>query len=333
MALRLLECYYPNKKNQNIKTLLKDIDVIDVKQDEISDKLMQSKILIPADKTDTVIEILDKAFSKSKDYRLIILPVEAAVPRPENNEKKERKKSEDKKQERISIEEIYEDVCGEISTFSKSFFALSILASIVAAIGILYNNVAVIIGSMVIAPLLNPSMALSLGITLADTKLIKKAILISFLGFSLAVLIGFIFGLLLIIDPSSPEIASRTDLSLMYVILAFSGGIAGSLSITRGLSEALVGVMVAVALLPPLVTSGLLLGSNYITYAIGALLLFFVNFVCINLAGVLTFAVQGVNPRKWWEKKKAKKTVWKAILSWIFLLCILLIMIVIYQYF
>ncbi len=334
MALRLLEVYHPSDKENNIEELLKDIEIIDIKQEKKSKKQLLTRIVLPADKTDSVIDILEKKFSDSDKFRIIILSAEAVVPRPELEEEKEKKEEkEEKDTKRISVEEIYNDVCGEVSSFSKTYFVLIILASIVAAIGILYDNVAVVIGSMVIAPLLNPSMALSLGITLADSKLIRRSIVISFLGFLIAIIIGLVFGLLFKVDPATPEILSRTNLSLMYVFLAFSGGIAGSLSVTRGVSQALVGVMVAVALLPPIVTSGLLLGSNYYNESVGAFLLFLVNLVCINFAGVITFVIQGVNPRTWWEKKEAKKTVWRAIILWIFLLLILILLIVLYQYY
>lgn len=331
MALRLLEVYHPYDKEKDIKKLLKDIEIIELKQEKKSKKEGRSRILLSADKTDTVIDILEKKFSDSDTFRVIILPVEASIPRVDMEGKKEENNKEQNK-ERISVDEIYEDVCGEVSTFSKTYFILIILASVVAAIGILYDNLAVIIGSMVIAPLLNPSMALSLGITLAESELIRRAILISFLGFLVAICMGVIFGLLFEVDPSAPEILSRTDLSLMYVILAFSCGVAGSISVTRGVSEALVGVMVAVALLPPIVAGGLLLGSGYFTDSIGAFLLFSVNLVCINLASMVTFVIQGVNPRTWWKKKKAEKTVWKALVLWISLLLALVLMIILYQY-
>ncbi len=332
MVLRLLEVYHPEDKKRDIRKLLKDIEIISFKEEKKSKKEILSRILISADKTDAVLEILEKEFSDSDIFNVIILPAEAVLPRPEIKEEKEDKNKDEKGKERISIEEIYDDVSGDVSSFSKTFFAMIILASIVAAIGILYNNVAVVIGSMVIAPMLHPSMALSLGITLADSKLIRKAAIISFLGFFIAFIIGLSFGLLFEVDPSSPEILSRTEVNLMFVILAFSSGIAGSLSVTRGVSEALVGVMTAVALLPPLVISGLLISSQFFYCSIGAGLLFLVNLVCINLAGVLTFFVQGINPKSWWEKKKAKNMVWKAIILWAMLLTILVLMIILYQY-
>jgi uncharacterized membrane protein len=65
--------------------------------------------------------------------------------------------------------------------------------------------------------------------------------------------------------------------------------------------------MVAVALLPPLVTSGLLLGGGQPALAMGALSLFLMNLICVNLAGVTTFLVQGIRPATWWEKDRAVK--------------------------
>ncbi|MBS3773174.1 MAG: TIGR00341 family protein, partial [Candidatus Thermoplasmatota archaeon] len=149
--------------------------------------------------------------------------------------------------------------------------------------------------------------------------------------------IGVLFGLLasmvsgLSVDPTAAVIASRVDINLMYVLLAFSAGVAGSLSVTRGVAQALVGVMVAVALLPPIVAGGLLLGSQLWADAAGALLLFGVNVVCINLAGVTTFLAQGINPRSWWEQKKARRTTMTALLIWLTVLATLIVLILLYE--
>ena len=90
-----------------------------------------------------------------------------------------------------------------------------------------------------------------------------------------------------------------------------------------GVAEALVGVMVAVALLPPLVAAGLLLGAGYWLNATGALLLVFVNIVSINLSGVITFILKGIQPKNWWEAESAKKAVRIAITVWLILLILL----------
>lgn len=329
MMLRLLEVSHPPKKIEDIQELLKDITIIDMRQEKITDKEFFTRILLPADESDDALDILQKQFSKSEHFHILIIPVEASIPRPEIEEVKEKKRKE-KVSERISIEELYQDMIGGAKA-SKIYYALIILASIVASIGLIYDNVAVVIGSMVIAPLITSSMALSLATTLADGQLARRAVFTSFSGYFTAFIIGIMFGIIFTVDVTVPEILSRINLNLMYILVALSAGIAGSLSITKGVAQPLVGVMVSVALLPPIVTSGLLFGSQYWTEAIGAFLLSSVNVVSINLAGVVTFVVQGVNPKTWWEKKKAKKTVWTAVTIWVSLLFILIALILSYQ--
>ena len=310
---RLLHVYYPCG---DIEKILKKFEVEIWK--ERHGKECFAKILLPAEKSEDVINTLERHFSKYEGFRIIILPVEATVPREEKNEKKEGEK------ERLSSEEIYEDLMEE-AKFSFSFLALVILAAITASIGILYNNVAIIIGSMVIAPLLAPNMALALAATLADSKLAKHAIITSFIGYGIAIFIGFIFGLIFKND------VNIQNLGHIYLLLAFSAGIAGAISITKGVIETLVGVMVAVALLPPIVASGILMGQCHVLAAVGMLLAFSINVVGTNLAAVLTFLVQGISPRTWWEKKKAKKTSWLFITIWLSILLALVILIYFYE--
>jgi uncharacterized hydrophobic protein (TIGR00341 family) len=126
------------------------------------------------------------------------------------------------------------------------------------------------------------------------------------------------------IDVTVPAIQSRTQVSGGDIILALSAGCAGVLAFTTGAPSALIGVMVAVALLPPFAAFGLLLASGEFEAAGRALLLVATNVICVNLAGVLTFFVQGVRPRSWWEAEKAKRATRVAIGVWSCLLLVLI---------
>ena len=307
---RLLEVIYPC---EDIEEILKKYDV-EIWKERHGKKCM-ARILVKAEESEDVLNALQKHFSKYEDFRIIILPVEATIPREEDKEEKK---------ERISTEEIYEGLM-EKAKLSYSYLALVILAAITASIGILYNNVAIVIGSMVIAPLLAPNMALALAAMLADSKLAKNAIITSLIGYIAAILIGFIFGLLF---HNEIHIA---NLSHVYLLLAFSAGIAGAISITKGSNEALIGVMVAVALLPPIVETGILLGQNKIISSISSFLIFSINVVGINLAAILTFLAEGISPRTWWMKKKAKKTIWLFISIWLLIMLALIILIYFYE--
>ena len=84
--------------------------------------------------------------------------------------------------------------------------------------------------------------------------------------------------------------------------------------------------MVSVALIPPLVVFGLLLGSGNFLLALQAMELVAINMICINLAGVFTFLLQGVRPLNWWEASKAKKATRYAIIIWVCMLILLSIL-------
>jgi uncharacterized hydrophobic protein (TIGR00341 family) len=194
----------------------------------------------------------------------------------------------------------------------------------VAAIGLVNDNVAVVIGAMVIAPLLGPNMALALATTLGDFSLVKSSLKANVSGLLMAVSLSIILGVWLQVDPSSQQIASRTHVALMDVVLALSAGIAGTLAFTAGAPAALIGVMVAVALMPPLVTVGLMIGSGHLVLALDASWLLLTNIICINLAAVATFWVQGVRPTTWWEVALARRATIISVTSSLLLLAALL---------
>ena len=120
---------------------------------------------------------------------------------------------------------------------------------------------------------------------------------------------------------------SRTEVALDSVALALASGAAAALSLTTGLSSVLVGVMVAVALLPPAATLGLMLGYGHTGLALDAGLLLAVNVVCVNLASKIVFDFKGIRPRTWLEKEKAKHAKVVYILGWLVTLSILMFVI------
>jgi len=243
----------------------------------------------------------------------VLFPVEAILPRPEMSgsrgqdlEDSDSDGSESVDESgRVSREELYHDITDSLGV-NRIFVAMTVLASIVAAVGLIRDDVAVIIGAMVIAPLLAPNVALSLAVTLGDLKLMRSALWASAVGLSLTLLVSLLVGVMFEIDPDVPAIASRTNLGLGDLALALAAGSAGTFAFTRGLSGAVIGVMVAVALMPPMVVFGMLLGDGETYQAMGALVLVAANIVCINLSGVTTFLLQGVRPRTWWEEERAR---------------------------
>jgi len=337
VALRLIEMVVPEGFAKEVKDLLKDQNVLDVWEEIIAGNQARIKVLLLTKETQAVLDLLEKHFYKREDTRIILLPVEASIPRSEPEEKPplsphdtEPEKKPVKKTARISREELYNDI-EKMTRFSWVFIVLIILASVVASVGILRNNVVFIIGAMVIAPVLGPNVGLSLGTTLGDINLSRRAIETITTGILTALAFSIAIGLVFKVNPDIPELISRTRVNFGDIALALAAGSAAALSLTTGLLSALIGVMVAVALLPPLVTLGMLVGSGHWKLALGSLLLFLINLICINLAGVVTFLAQGIRPLTWWEADRAKRSTQIAIFLWTSLLVLLAVLILFAQ--
>ena len=223
-------------------------------------------------------------------------------------------------------EELYNSI-GNNARLNQTYLLLIFLSTIVVAIGLLKDNVAVVIGAMVIAPLLGPNLAMALGTALGDTDLMWKAFKTGLAGMSLALVLSILIGIFWPLNIESRELLARTYVGLDSAVLAMASGAAAVISLTSGIPSILVGVMVAVALLPPAATMGLMLGAGQTDLAYGAAFLLAVNIVAINLSAKLGFLIQGIKPRTWLEKKKAKQSMQSYIIIWILTLAALLFVI------
>jgi len=327
MNLRLIEVFLPEEDAQKVPELLRDYSLVGIWQTNLYNHQNLVKILLYGAEAETAIDRLANHFSQVDGFRIILLSVEASIPRPllYPEIRAELKEQElDTQRSRINRQELYEDVSATV-ILSWTHNLMVLLSTVIAAIGLLRDDGTIIIGSMVIAPLLGPNMALSLATTLGDTTLALRAVKIGAVGISVAFSFSVLIGYFFTVSPEIPEIASRTRVSGSDVILAFAAGMAGALSLTSGVSNAIVGVMVAVALLPPLVTLGMLIGSGYWQVAVGSMLLLLTNLICLNLAGLITFSVQKIRPRKWQEADFAQKVRHTAFWIWFVLLSALML--------
>ena len=316
MALRLIELVVPQDSSGKIEQLLKGRQILDQKRLPLSDKEVLVRILLRADATEEILDLLEKQFLNQIDTRVLIIPVEGIWPLEEEQKPPSNKK---KPPERIDREELYANIL-DAARCSKTYLMMILLSTIVAALGLYTNNVTVIIGAMVIAPMLGPNMALSLGTTLGDLSLIRHALWTGVVGIALAAALSILLGLILHVSPSSHESLLRTHVGINDFAIALAAGSAGSLAFTTGLSATLIGVMVSLAVLPSLVTFGLFLGSGEPALAFGALLLFAMNIIFVNLAGIVTFLIKGIHPASWWEKDRAIKATRIAIALWVLVL-------------
>jgi uncharacterized hydrophobic protein (TIGR00271 family) len=177
------------------------------------------------------------------------------------------------------------------------FFVLIGFAAAVAALGLLMNSPAVIIGAMLIAPLMSAIFGVSLGIVQGDGRLLWQAAGTTLRGAGLAIVVGILVRILIPADAPTGELLSYTQPTLMDLLVALVSGAAGAYAqCRRNVLGALAGVGIAVSLVPPLATTGigLVLGSTAI--AGGALLMFLTNLLAITAAGSVVFLLLGFRP-------------------------------------
>ncbi|MDH5544810.1 MAG: TIGR00341 family protein [Gammaproteobacteria bacterium] len=318
--MKIIEVVANESYNIAITGIAEHFHVVDYWQGPIGkDDRRACRILVEAENAQPVLDALQGLLAKSEDYRIVIIQPEVSLPR--------RKKDEDAepspKGTSTSREELYNNV-EKNARLDSNFLILVFFSTIVAAIGLIEDNVAVVIGAMVIAPLLGPNLALALGTALGDGELIRKALVTNLGGLTVATLLSISIALLWPVDLESSELHARTVVGLDSVALALASGAAAVLSLTTGLSSVLVGVMVAVALLPPTATFGLMVGSQQWDQALGALILLAVNIVCVNLSAKLVFLYRGIRPRTWLEKRRARQSMWLYIIVWLLSLGLLI---------
>lgn len=284
------------------------------------DGLQTMRLLVGDDKIQEVLDALQTLLSAEPLAKIVVLPVEISLPKPTETERK------DEAQAIEARESLYSGI-ERNALLDTDFVALVLLSTCVGAVGLIENSVAIVIGAMVIAPLLGPNLAFGLGTALGDASLMRKSALSTFVGLILAISVSVVIGYFWPSDIMSFELTARTKVGFDSIILALASGAAAALSLTTGLSSVLVGVMVAVALLPPAATFGIMLGQGNFSLAIGAGLLLCVNIVCVNLAIKIVFFLKGIRPRTWLEKKKAKHSMTIYIIGWIVSLVILIVII------
>ncbi|MGP0103940.1 TIGR00341 family protein [Rhodoblastus sp.] len=313
MAFKLIEVATPEERVRAIIAVAEEMKAADIQTGPaLDDGRRLIRLLVGEVDRQALIDRLQAALGKSENWRIVLLPTDTAIPGEPEPEKAPPKKEDEeaKKAERAraSREELYHLVENG-ARLDGNFILLVFLSTVVATVGLEQNNVAVVIGAMVIAPLLGPNVAFAFAAAIGAEPLMLSAARASIFGVVLAIAIAAGLALLVAPNVASPELIARTSLDYADIVLAIASGAAAALSVTTGLSSTLVGVMVAVALLPPAATLGIMLAARRLDLAAGAAMLLGANIASVNLAAQLVFVAKGVRPRLWRERRNARMAV------------------------
>lgn len=207
------------------------------------------------------------------------------------------------KRKKDTIEQLIES-----SSPTQSFYLILILSAVITTFGIVLDNVAVVIGGMLVSPLLSPLLAVSMGIVLADYKLILRSLKIVLYSVGFVVMISLIFAFFLVEKELNSEIVSRIYPNLLYFGIALASGVAAAIAIAKEeFSERMVGVAVAIALLPPLSVIGIGIAYWNMEVLSGSLSLFLVNLFGILLGSLIIFSLLRFYPEKSTAQKELKE--------------------------
>lgn len=177
-----------------------------------------------------------------------------------------------------------------------NYIVLTILAGVLASLGLLGNNAAVIIGSMVVSPLMGPITGTAMGTVLSKREMFMDSIKAEAVGILLAIALGLFLTYLFPGAGPTSEILARSRPNIADMALAIASGFAAGVALSGGLESTLVGVAVAASLLPPAANIGVGIALAQYGIAAGSLELLLINIFSINLCCTALFWIQGIRP-------------------------------------
>jgi uncharacterized hydrophobic protein (TIGR00341 family) len=203
--------------------------------------------------------------------------------------------------------------------------ALTSVAGIIALTGLFMNNVAIIIGAMLLSPLLGPIYAFAINTAVGRARDAFKSI--GNLGILLLMVIVLSYLTTLSISPFielslTQEILARMSSSFIYILMALLLGFASILALSKGISESIAGVAIAAALLPPAVVTGILFFLHP-PRAINCLTLTLENVLGLMAGSLSATLLLDIGPRKYYERVVARKFIARTFLVLIILLALL----------
>ena len=241
-----------------------------------------------------------------------ILELKASLPSETEGEHAESKMQ---REAALAVEEIYENVKKQ-SSLSFDFFAFIILAALMAGLGLVQDDVTVIVASMLLSPLMGPLMGVALGYVVKDKALFLRGTRNELIGVVLGISVGLVTALIIsLLVPSKltdivasvdgdilTEITRRGSFISLDVGIAIFSGAGVALSITRGNMSALVGVAISASIMPPAVNAAMTLVFGAVTghggvlsISGGSFLLLAMNIVMIDLSAIAMFRLKKIS--------------------------------------
>jgi uncharacterized hydrophobic protein (TIGR00341 family) len=319
--VRLVQVTIPTGKREAVLELLDEEGIDYVVTDETSGREYTAVAYfpLPTNAVEPVLESLRAAGLEREAYTVVLSAETVASEKFEalQEEYDEREDSE----KRIARQEL-EARARELAPALPTYLVMTVVSAVIATAGLLLDSPATVVGSMVIAPLIGPAMSAAVGSVVDDAEMFRRGIFLQVLGVTLAVVSATAFAVLVQatnlvqpgLDPLAlSEVEERLSPNFLSLAVAIGAGVAGAISLTAGVSTALVGVMIAVALIPPAATVGIGIAYGKPALAIGSAVLVAVNVLSINLAALVVLWYSGYRPERFLRQNDARTATLKRV--------------------
>ncbi|WP_280587481.1 TIGR00341 family protein [Halorubrum sp. Boch-26] len=268
---------------------------------------------LPTAAVEPVLERLREAGIDESTYTVIVA-AETVISRRFEALEAEYAEDSEHGSDRISREEL-QAKADDLASGLRTYVLMTIISAVIATAGLLLDSPATVVGSMVIAPLIGPAMSAAIGTVVDDEEMFRRGVRMQVLGVVVAVAAATLFALALRtfalvppgIDPLElAEVSERLAPNVLVLVVAIGAGIAGIVSLMTGVSATLVGVMIAVALIPPAAAVGIGVAFRIPRLVIGAGVIVAVNVLSINLSALVMLWYEGYRPQRWFREDDAR---------------------------
>ena len=320
--MRLVQITVPTGTLSAVERVLDEFGVEYTRTAEESNRAVAAIVTfpIPAEALEDVLDEL-RAVGIDDQATTVVLEAQTVISREFEALQQEYEAENAKDPKTIAREELVATVEGLAPDF-WNYVVFSVISAVVATAGILLDSPAVVVGSMVIAPLIGPAMATSVGSVVADRELFVRGVTRQAIGFGVAIAAAAVFALFArtvnLVPPgidllAIEQVSGRLSPDFLSLAVALGAGVAGALSLSTGVSTALVGVMIAAALIPPTAVIGIGIAWRMPQAVVGASVLVLVNVLSINLAALLVLWYEEYQPEDWFRFSEARSATLKRI--------------------
>jgi len=319
--VRLVQVTIPAGKRETVLGALDDEGVDYVVTEETSGREYTDVVYVPLP-TAAVEPVLARLREAGLDDQAYTVVLDASTVVSRRFEALQDRYDEEEDSDRIAREEL-RSRAADLAPSRRTYVVMTVISAVIATAGLLLDSPAVVVGSMVIAPLIGPAMAASVGTVIDDQELFERGVVLQVWGMGIAVLSAAAFAALVryahlvpFAPPditAIPEVRERLAPDFLSLAVALGAGVAGALSLASGVSSAIVGVMIAVALIPPAATVGIGLAWGLPMVSLGSGVLALVNLLSINLAALTVLWYSGYRPDRWFRLDEARSATLKRV--------------------